>query len=145
MKPVRTGSHTSGSSRCPAGMSSVNVTATEADNDEVSWGLAEFIGAEEFGGYRGYWWAPDGNAVLAARVDETRVQRWHLHDPASPGTPARTIAYLPSPSRPTHQYSRIAQHTNGPYLTFAFAATCARGPASSTRKAVVRDENHAQL
>jgi dipeptidyl-peptidase 4 len=67
--------------------------ATEAGSDEVSWGLAEFIGAEEFDRYRGYWWSPDGAAILAARVDESRVQRWHLHDPAEPGTPPRVIAY----------------------------------------------------
>src|SRR5262245_32914464 len=28
----------------------------------ISWGLAEFIAAEEFARYRGYWWSPDGNA-----------------------------------------------------------------------------------
>ena len=49
----------------------------------MTWGLAEFIAAEEFGRYRGYWWSPDGTSVLAARVDNTRVQRWHLHDPAA--------------------------------------------------------------
>jgi dipeptidyl-peptidase-4 len=69
------------------------VLATEDGNDDVTWGLAEFIGAEEFGRYRGYWWAPDGQSVLAARVDETRVQRWHLHDPATPEVPPRAIAY----------------------------------------------------
>jgi dipeptidyl-peptidase-4 len=67
--------------------------ATEADSADVTWGLAEFIGAEEFGRYRGYWWSPDGASILAARVDETRVQRWHLHDPSEPAEPARAIAY----------------------------------------------------
>ncbi len=67
--------------------------AAEADNDEVTWGLAEFIGAEEFGRFRGYWWSPDGTTVLAARVDNSRVQRWHLYDPALPAEPPRAIAY----------------------------------------------------
>ncbi len=53
----------------------------------MSWGLAEHIAAEEFGRYRGYWWAPDGRSVLAARVDESRLERWHLHDPAQPASP----------------------------------------------------------
>ncbi len=59
----------------------------------ISWGLADFIGAEEFGRYRGYWWAPDGQSLLAARVDEARVPRWTLHDPAQPQLPPRTVAY----------------------------------------------------
>jgi dipeptidyl-peptidase-4 len=69
------------------------VLAAEAGNDEVTWGLAEFIGAEEFARYRGYWWSPDGTAILAARVDEARVQRWYLHDPAEPGQEPRAVAY----------------------------------------------------
>ncbi len=67
--------------------------AAEAENDDVTWGLAEFIGAEEFGRFRGYWWSPDGTALLAARVDNTRVQRWHLHDPAQPAEPPSVVAY----------------------------------------------------
>jgi dipeptidyl-peptidase 4 len=59
----------------------------------VSWGLAEFIAAEEFDRYRGYWWAPDGQSVLAARVDESRVSQWHLSDPSDPGLPPTKVAY----------------------------------------------------
>jgi dipeptidyl-peptidase-4 len=66
------------------------VLANEAG---VTWGLADFIGAEEFHRFRGYWWSPDGRSVLSARVDESRVPRWHLHDPAAPEQEPRTIAY----------------------------------------------------
>lgn len=59
----------------------------------IEWGLAEFIAAEEFDRYRGYWWSPDGTSILTARVDETRVNRWHLSDPTEPGRTANTIAY----------------------------------------------------
>ena len=55
-----------------------------AGEEGVTWGLAEFIAAEEFHRFRGYWWSPDGRTILAARVDESRVPRWHLHDPAAP-------------------------------------------------------------
>ena len=64
-----------------------------AVEDGVTWGLAEFIAAEEFHRFRGYWWAPGGGSVLAARVDESRVARWHLHDPASPEADPRSVAY----------------------------------------------------
>ncbi|MEV5747615.1 prolyl oligopeptidase family serine peptidase [Actinoallomurus sp. NPDC052308] len=65
----------------------------EPEGEQVSYGLAEFIAAEEMQRMRGYWWAPDGTAVLAARVDESPVRRWHIADPANPGTPAREVAY----------------------------------------------------
>ncbi|OLE24230.1 MAG: peptidase S9 [Actinobacteria bacterium 13_1_20CM_3_71_11] len=64
-----------------------------AGEDGITWGLAEFIGAEEFDRYRGYWWAPDGRSLLATRVDESRVPRWTLHDPADPAGAPRTVAY----------------------------------------------------
>ena len=54
----------------------------------VTFGLAEFVAAEEMGRQRGYWWAPDGSALLVARVDETPVNRWHIADPANPQRPA---------------------------------------------------------
>jgi dipeptidyl-peptidase-4 len=78
--------------------------AAEAGNDDVSWGLAEFIAAEEFGRFRGYWWSPDGTAILAARVDESRVQRWYLHDPSDPGSPPRAVAY-PAAGTPNAEVS----------------------------------------
>src|ERR1700744_2743658 len=34
--------------------------------DQVSYGLAEFIAAEEMDRTRGYWWSPDGTALLVA-------------------------------------------------------------------------------
>ena len=70
------------------------VLAAEAGNDgevgepraeHVSWGSAEFIAAEEMGRSRGYWWAPDGGSLLAARVDTSPVGVWWTADAASPG------------------------------------------------------------
>ncbi|HET7244255.1 MAG TPA: DPP IV N-terminal domain-containing protein, partial [Streptosporangiaceae bacterium] len=63
------------------------------DEPGVMFGLAEFVAAEEMGRTRGYWWAPDGSAILVARVDETPVQRWHIADPANPGRAPREVGY----------------------------------------------------
>ncbi|MEH1012783.1 prolyl oligopeptidase family serine peptidase [Micromonospora sp. CPCC 206060] len=63
------------------------------EDSGVSWGVAEHIAAEEFGRYRGYWWAPDGRSVLAARVDESRLPRWYTHDPAAPDSEPTSAAY----------------------------------------------------
>ena len=59
----------------------------------LSYGVAEFIAAEEMGRMRGYWWAPDGASLLVARVDETPVQRWHIADPANPARSPAAVAY----------------------------------------------------
>jgi dipeptidyl-peptidase-4 len=63
------------------------------EDSGVTWGMAEHIAAEEFDRFRGYWWAPDGRSVLAARVDDSRLPHWHLHDPADPASPPTTVAY----------------------------------------------------
>lgn len=65
----------------------------EPDGADVTWGLAEFIAAEEMSRYRGYWWAPDGNRLLVARVDETPVARLHIADPAMPSKPPAEVRY----------------------------------------------------
>jgi dipeptidyl-peptidase-4 len=65
----------------------------EPESDTVRYGLADFIAAEEMNRMRGYWWAPDGDAVLVARVDEAPVRRWHLADPANPERTPTELAY----------------------------------------------------
>jgi dipeptidyl-peptidase 4 len=69
------------------------VLARSADGQDVTFGLADFIAAEEMGRTRGYWWAPDGSAILVARVDESPVQRWHIANPAQPDQPGTTVRY----------------------------------------------------
>jgi dipeptidyl-peptidase 4 len=64
-----------------------------ASEDGVTFGLAEFVAAEEMGRSRGYWWSPDGSQLLIARVDEAPVRRWYIADPANPGRVPAEIAY----------------------------------------------------
>ncbi|MFH8569107.1 prolyl oligopeptidase family serine peptidase [Streptomyces sp. NPDC017993] len=63
------------------------------DGPEVTWGLAEFIAAEEMGRYRGFWWSPESDRLLAARVDESPVRRWWISDPAHPDREPARIPY----------------------------------------------------
>ncbi|MQA93807.1 MAG: prolyl oligopeptidase family serine peptidase [Streptosporangiales bacterium] len=65
----------------------------EPDGDRVTWGLAEFIAAEEMDRMRGMWWSPDGERLLATRVDDAPVQRWHIADPADPGNVPQEVGY----------------------------------------------------
>lgn len=63
------------------------------DSPTVSWGVAEFIAAEEMGRYRGFWWSPDSAHLAVCRVDDAPVDEWDLTDPATPWTSARTMRY----------------------------------------------------
>ena len=78
----------------------------------VTFGLAEFIAAEEMGRYRGYWWSPDGSALLVARVDETPVNRWHIADPANPDRPPAEVAY-PAAGTPNAEVSVVLARLDG--------------------------------
>ncbi len=62
-------------------------------DDGARWGVAEFAAAEELGRSRGHWWSPDGQTLLAARVDESALQRRWFTDPAHPELPAEDFAY----------------------------------------------------
>ncbi len=78
----------------------------------VTWGLAEFIAAEEMDRTRGYWWSPDGSSLLVARVDESPVQRWHISDPAEPGNAPVEVAY-PAVGTPNADVSLVLAGLDG--------------------------------
>jgi dipeptidyl-peptidase 4 len=63
------------------------------EGPDVTYGLPEHVAAESMGRHRGYWWAPDGSAILAARVDTAGVRRWYISDLANPATPPTEMAY----------------------------------------------------
>jgi len=63
------------------------------EQPEVSWGAAEFVAAEEMHRERGYWWSPDGDALLVTRVDESAVPRLWISDVANPASPPRAVRY----------------------------------------------------
>ena len=63
------------------------------ESETQSWGLADFIGAEELDRVRGYWWLADGSGLLVERCDEEPVTTWWIADPAHPEQPARAPRY----------------------------------------------------
>ncbi|KAB1147658.1 S9 family peptidase [Streptomyces luteolifulvus] len=80
----------------------LRVTGAEGEDDRavalpestgVTYGLAEFIAAEEMGRSRGFWWAPESDRLLVARVDDTPVRRWWISDPAHPEREPQHVAY----------------------------------------------------
>ncbi|GAA3975767.1 S9 family peptidase [Streptomyces plumbiresistens] len=65
----------------------------ERESEQVTYGLAEFIAAEEMGRSRGFWWSPQSDRLLVARVDDTPVRRWWISDPAHPEREPHHVPY----------------------------------------------------
>jgi dipeptidyl-peptidase-4 len=63
------------------------------EQPDVSWGVAEFVAAEEMHRERGYWWAPDGDALLVTKVEESAVPQLWISDVANPASPPRAVRY----------------------------------------------------
>jgi dipeptidyl-peptidase 4 len=80
--------------------------------DGVTFGLPEFIAAEEMDRQRGYWWSPDGSALLVARADETPVTRWYIADPAHPERTPAEVAY-PAAGTPNAEVSLLLARLDG--------------------------------
>ena len=70
------------------------IVAAEAEpNNDITWGQAEFVAAEEMGRQRGYWWSPDSTAIAVCRVDNSPVSMTWIGDPANPMTQPRPHRY----------------------------------------------------
>ncbi len=96
-RPDPTGSHVAfvaaGALHVVPASGGPEVLVLSDDDPAVSYGLAEFVAAEEMGRDRGFWWAPDGAALLVARVDENPVRTWWIADPAQPGRAPTPVRY----------------------------------------------------
>ncbi|MBB4684701.1 dipeptidyl-peptidase-4 [Amycolatopsis jiangsuensis] len=90
----------------------------EESGDDVAWGLAEFIAAEEMDRTRGYWWSPDGRSLLVERSDRGPVPRWTIGDPANPQQPANVVAY-PSAGSPNAEVSLAVLGLDGSRVAVA--------------------------
>jgi dipeptidyl-peptidase-4 len=56
----------------------------EPEAPTVTYGLADFVAAEELGRSRGLWWSPASDALLVERADMTDVATWWIADPVHP-------------------------------------------------------------
>ncbi|MEV6651292.1 alpha/beta fold hydrolase [Streptomyces sp. NPDC051219] len=83
----------SGDSGAGAGAGGADRALAEPESATVSYGLAEFIAAEEMGRSRGFWWSPESDRLLVSRVDDAAVQRWWISNPAFPERAPEQVAY----------------------------------------------------
>ncbi|MGY0018452.1 prolyl oligopeptidase family serine peptidase [Streptomyces sp. cg35] len=82
------------------------------ESETVTYGLAEFIAAEEMSRYRGYWWSPDSDRLLVARADDADVRRWWIADPAHPDREPARNAY-PAAGTPNAEVRLFAYGLDG--------------------------------
>lgn len=65
----------------------------QAAEPNLTWGLADFVAAEELERHRGFWWLRDSSALLVERVDESAVDIAWISDPEHPQQPPRAHRY----------------------------------------------------
>ncbi|MFJ4710825.1 prolyl oligopeptidase family serine peptidase [Streptomyces sp. NPDC088785] len=82
------------------------------ESDTVTYGLAEFVAAEEMSRYRGHWWSPDSDRLLVARADDADVHRWWIADPAHPDREPARVAY-PSAGTPNAEVRLFSYALDG--------------------------------
>ncbi|MGW3646610.1 prolyl oligopeptidase family serine peptidase [Streptomyces sp. NPDC000878] len=70
-----------------------SLALAEPESETVTYGLAEFIAAEEMARSRGFWWSPESDRLLVARADDAPVDRWWISDPAHPEREPQRVAY----------------------------------------------------
>lgn len=63
------------------------------EGPDVTYGLADFIAAEELDRAQGLWWAPSSDALLVQRTDESPVATWWIADPVHPARQPRPHRY----------------------------------------------------
>lgn len=102
------------------------LVGAEANETDVSWGLADFIAGEEMDRYHGLWWSPDSTRVLVQRTDARPEPLWHLVDPAHPDAVPRT-----------RRYPRALTH-NADVSLFCVQAT---GPSSGEKTEIAWDRD----
>jgi dipeptidyl-peptidase-4 len=56
----------------------------QAESEDITYGLSDFIAAEELERHRGFWWLADSSGLLVERYDESAVQVQWIADPATP-------------------------------------------------------------
>jgi dipeptidyl-peptidase-4 len=62
-------------------------------NPDVTWGIAEFVAAEEMNRSRGFWWAPDSTALVVERADHSPICEITIADATRPTAVSRQRRY----------------------------------------------------
>lgn len=104
---------------CLAFVSSGQLFVTELENvsspiavsppssETLTWGLPDFIAAEEMRRFEGYWWSPDGDGLIYCGVDTSPLPTWYISNPAYPELEPVRVRYPVAGSSNVHLCIRI--------------------------------------
>jgi dipeptidyl-peptidase-4 len=134
---------------------------TPAGTDTITWGLADFIAAEELERHRGMWWLPDSKHLLIERADESVVATRWIGDPARPErepmahrypaagtTNAEVSLHLTdvTAQEPSTEIIELPwDHQAFPYLASVHIAFAAPSPVAAVVGVLSRDQQHQQI
>lgn len=133
--------------------------ASPVATETVTWGLADFIAAEELERHRGLWWLADSTHLLIERVDESGVDTRWIGDPAQPerepvahrypsaGTANADVAlYLVDVTTPTPEAFEVEwDHARFPYLASVHVPSGTAPGASAVVSMLSRDQRTHQV
>ncbi|MBG01551.1 MAG: S9 family peptidase [Acidimicrobiaceae bacterium] len=64
-----------------------------SEDPNITYGVADFIAAEEMGRRRGHWWSPHGDRLLVTEVDNSSVLTWHILRSPNPESSLKSLRY----------------------------------------------------
>jgi len=64
-----------------------------SEDPNITYGVADFIAAEEMGRRRGHWWSPHGDRLLVTEVDNSSVLTWHILSSSDPESSPKSLRY----------------------------------------------------
>ncbi|WP_328316330.1 S9 family peptidase [Streptomyces sp. NBC_00388] len=102
------------------------------EKTEVTYGLADYAARASIGRSRGYWWSPQGDALLVARVDTSMVRRRWIADPTDPEKPPVAIRY-PAAGTPNAETSLHVVTAGGDRTRVPLPRTAPGEPAQPGR------------
>jgi dipeptidyl-peptidase-4 len=68
-------------------------------DEHESFGLPDYLAAEEFSRHRGFWWSPQGDQLLVQHVDNSIVETWWVSPAETPEVHPRQLKY-PAAGKP---------------------------------------------
>lgn len=74
-------------------------------SEDETFGLPDYLAAEEFSRHRGFWWSPKGDQLLVQQVDNSSVDTWWIQPSDDPSEKPRPFKY-PAAGR-TNPKSRL--------------------------------------
>ncbi|MFJ5294652.1 prolyl oligopeptidase family serine peptidase [Streptomyces sp. NPDC088348] len=97
------------------------------EDADVTYGLADYCAMASIGRSRGYWWSPESDALLVARVDTSMVRRRWIADPAAPGREPVAIRY-PAAGTPNAETSLLVITAGADRTPVRLPRTAPEGP-----------------